>query len=103
MKGGDWCHFAERVARTSLHRKIKGGSLGHEDEKFSYVIVSKTQGNLPPARILRHPLKHPGNITFTLCAQEGLKQEIVSKRTPDKYKKARKLEWGDAWHLLRNE
>lgn len=96
MKGGDWCHFSERVARTSLHRKIKGGSLGHEDEKFSYVIVSKMPRVLPYARILRHPLKRPGNITFTLCSQEGLKQEIISKRTPDRYKEARKLEWGSS-------
>lgn len=95
MSGGDWCHFAARVERSSFHRKLKGGTLGHEDEKFSYIAVAKSSCTLPTARILRHPQKRSGHICFTLCTQEGLKQEIISKRTPEAYKEARKLEWGD--------
>jgi len=96
MAGGDWCHFSERVDRTSLHRRLKGGTLGYEDEKYSYAAVSKTHTNLPNSRVLRHPLKRSGHVVLTLCtANEGLKQETVSKRTPEAYKLARKLEWGD--------
>ncbi|PGH50652.1 hypothetical protein CRI70_11035, partial [Streptomyces sp. Ru87] len=39
--GRDWCHFAARVGRSSLHRQVKGGSLPYEDEKFSYVVATR--------------------------------------------------------------
>jgi ribosomal protein RSM22 (predicted rRNA methylase) len=97
MPPDDWCHFAQRVERSSMHRRLKGGSLGHEDEKFSYVAVAKEACVLPQARILRHPLRRSGHSIFMLCTAEGLKQETVSKRTPELYKKARDLEWGDSF------
>ncbi|MBU7599344.1 small ribosomal subunit Rsm22 family protein [Streptomyces sp. P38-E01] len=49
VPGQDWCHFSVRVARSSLHRQIKGGSLGHEDEKFSYVAAVRREDLAPPA------------------------------------------------------
>jgi ribosomal protein RSM22 (predicted rRNA methylase) len=94
MVGTDWCHFSERVERSSFHRRIKGGSLGYEDEKFSYVAVSKQPCKLPYARVLRHPVKRSGHLMLTLCtADEGLKVETVSKRYPEDYRLARNLEW----------
>jgi ribosomal protein RSM22 (predicted rRNA methylase) len=97
MTDGNWCHFSERIERSSLHRRIKLGALGYEDEKFSYVIFSKTQVSLPEARILRHPQKRSGHVILSLCTKaEGLKQQTVSKRTPELYKLARKLDWGDS-------
>lgn len=97
MPANDWCHFSERIDRTSMHRKMKGGSLGYEDEKYSYFIASKTPVTLPDARILRHPDKHSGHIRLNLCTPEGLQNVTVSRRDGDLYKKARKLEWGDAF------
>lgn len=96
MSGSDWCHFSERVERSVLHRRLKGGSLGYEDEKYSYVVVSKSACALPPARILRHPQKRSGHVLLRLCtAHNGLQDAIVSKRTPEAYREARKAEWGD--------
>lgn len=99
MAGGDWCHFAVRVERTSLHRKLKGGVLSYEDEKFSYVAVSRSPQPLPTSRILSEPQRHSGHVALKLCTKhEGLQNIILSKKRGDIYKQARKSEWGDAFH-----
>lgn len=100
MKEGDWCHFAARVERSSLHRRLKGGSLGHEDEKFSYVLFSKEQNGNGGDRILRHPLKRSGHVHFKLCTLQGVQDKIVTKKQGALYKLARDLEWGDEFKLI---
>lgn len=97
MAQSDWCHFSARIARSSLHRQIKQGTLGHEDEKFSYIAVSKNLVELPSARIIRHPKKHSGHINFKLCSKEGLIEKTISKREGERYKEAKDLEWGDSF------
>ena len=99
MTGGDWCHFAARVERSSLHRRIKGGSLGYEDEKFSYVAATKTAFPFPPSRILKQPSRHSGHIVLKLCTPQGVRQPTISKKMGDLYKQARKAEWGDIFPL----
>jgi ribosomal protein RSM22 (predicted rRNA methylase) len=95
MAVNDWCHFAERVQRTSAHRLAKAAELGYEDEKYSYMVFAREPVKLPGARIVRHPRKHSGHIQFELCTAEGLKGETLSKKHGDRYKQARKLEWGE--------
>jgi len=95
MSGGDWCHFAERIERTSQHRQIKSGTKGHEDEKFSYVVASKMPFQHHGSRILRHPQKHSGHVTLELCTSDGLQKRTISRKEGDFYKEARKLEWGE--------
>jgi ribosomal protein RSM22 (predicted rRNA methylase) len=95
MPDNDWCHFSERVERTSLHRKLKSGTLGYEDEKYSYVIATKVPAVPCNARVLRHTQKHSGHLQVELCAPEGLVRKTISKRDGELYKQARKWEWGD--------
>jgi len=95
MVDQNWCHFAERVQRSSEHRTAKGGELGYEDEKYSYLILAREQVVLPAARILRHPDKHSGHTRFELCTSEGLKHETVSRRHGGRYKIAKKAQWGE--------
>jgi ribosomal protein RSM22 (predicted rRNA methylase) len=97
MPSNDWCHFSVRLERSSQHRLAKGGSLGYEDEKFSYIIATKEAPWPATERILRHPLKRPGHSCFELCTIEGIQKKTISKRDPELYRAAKKLEWGDSY------
>ncbi|GAA2672117.1 hypothetical protein GCM10010400_37500 [Streptomyces aculeolatus] len=106
MEGtADWCHFAARVQRSALHRRVKGGELGHEDEKFSYVAAVRPGGTAgtgaaapAAARVVRHPQLRKGLVLLELCtAGEGLARTTVSKRQGPRYRAARDVRWGDAW------
>ncbi|MCQ4084708.1 small ribosomal subunit Rsm22 family protein [Streptomyces sp. RB6PN25] len=99
VQGDDWCHFAARVTRSSLHRQVKGGSLPYEDEKFSYVAAVRSQGAHPaPGRVVRHPQLRKGQVLLDLCLPEGaLERTTVTKRQGELYRAARDAEWGDRW------
>jgi ribosomal protein RSM22 (predicted rRNA methylase) len=97
MTGGSWCHFAERLPRTSEHRLAKSAELSYEDEKYSYVVFARRAAALPEARIVRHPRKHSGHVELEICMAEGLKRTTVSRREGERYKRARKAEWGDTF------
>ncbi len=95
---GDWCHFSQRVERTSQHRQLKGGALGYEDEKFSYLIAAKSAAPCTGARIVRHPGKHSGHVKLALCTPQGkIENRTVTRSSKEAYKRARKAEWGDLW------
>lgn len=96
--GADWCHFAARVSRSSLHRQVKGGSLAYEDEKFSYVAATRFPAVPAAARVTRKPQIRKGLVLLELCTKdEGLRRDTVTKRHGALYKQARDAEWGDAW------
>lgn len=99
IKAGDWCHFSTRLERTKLHRLLKEGTLGFEDEKFSYLVVSREPKEITnQARILRHPLKGSGHVRLTLCTHEGnFEETIVSRKDKDIYRSSRDAKWGDLW------
>ncbi|MFE2019718.1 small ribosomal subunit Rsm22 family protein [Streptomyces sp. NPDC059499] len=96
--GTDWCHFSARVSRSSLHRRVKGGSLSHEDEKFSYVVATRFPTDPVGARVTRRPQIRKGQVLLELCTrEEGLQRATVTKRHGDLYRAARDTAWGDAW------
>ncbi|MFG3345047.1 small ribosomal subunit Rsm22 family protein [Streptomyces sp. NPDC048018] len=97
VPGTDWCHFAARVSRSSLHRKVKGGSLPYEDEKFAYVAASRFPVTPVAARITRRPQIRKGQVLLDLCGPDGLGRDTVTKRHGPLYKQARDAEWGDPW------
>ncbi|MFI6640074.1 small ribosomal subunit Rsm22 family protein [Streptomyces sp. NPDC050504] len=98
VPGKDWCHFSARVSRSSLHRRVKGGSLPYEDEKFAYVVGVRFAAEPVPARITRKPQIRKGQVLLELCTEEeGLRRETVTKRHGPLYRGARDAEWGDGW------
>ena len=90
----DWCHFAARVERSSLHRRIKGADLGYEDEKYSYVALAREPVTTAAARIVGRPRHHPGLIELKACTPAGLTAVRVTKRERDRFRAARHAEWG---------
>jgi ribosomal protein RSM22 (predicted rRNA methylase) len=90
----DWCHFAARVERSSLHRRIKGADLGYEDEKYSYVALAREPVAPATSRIVGRPRHHPGLIELDTCTPAGLTTVCVSKRERDRFRAARHAEWG---------
>jgi ribosomal protein RSM22 (predicted rRNA methylase) len=97
VPGTDWCHFSARVSRSSLHRKVKGGSLPYEDEKYAYVAAVRFPATPTTGRVVRRPQIRKGQVLLELCAPEGLGRETVTKRHGPLYKQARDAEWGDSW------
>ncbi|MFD3804650.1 small ribosomal subunit Rsm22 family protein [Streptomyces sp. NPDC058611] len=100
--GQDWCHFSARVSRSSLHRKVKGGSLAYEDEKFSYVAATRFPVEPAAFRITRRPQIRKGLVLLELCGPQdgdapGLTRATVTKRHGDLYKAARDVDWGREW------
>jgi ribosomal protein RSM22 (predicted rRNA methylase) len=94
----DWCHFSQRLERTSEHRQLKGGALGYEDEKFSYLIAGRVKPAAAGARIVRHPRTHRGHIQLMLCTPEGhIETRTVTRSDREAFRQARKAEWGDLW------
>jgi ribosomal protein RSM22 (predicted rRNA methylase) len=92
---GDWCHFAVRLASSSAQRSAKGARRGFEDEKFSYVVASRTaDADRARPRILRHPVVRPGHVRFRLCTASGIEEATVARSDPG-YRDARKASWAD--------
>lgn len=97
MPNTDWCHFAARLERSSLHRQLKQGTLSYEDEKFSYVALSKTPAPTAPTRIIRRPTHNPGLVELTLCRGSAIETHHVRKRDKEKFRAARHASWGEPW------
>jgi ribosomal protein RSM22 (predicted rRNA methylase) len=99
LKSDDWCHFAVRLDRSKLHKLLKGGDLGYEDEKFSYLVALREP---PPqaepfSRIVRHPFVEPRAVKLQLCGPGGLSSPRVRASEKVAFKAARKADWGARW------
>ena len=92
----DWCHFARRVARSRLHRQVKSADVPWEDEKFSYVAVSRKRATAVGARVIARPRKASGRVTLKLCRPDGSAgDQLFSRRDGAQFRRASRSDWGD--------
>jgi ribosomal protein RSM22 (predicted rRNA methylase) len=92
----DWCHFAQRLPRSRAHKQVKSAVLPFEDEKFSYVVVSRHPIARRPSRVLAQPHVSKVEVTAKLCTRDGLATVKVPHREKKAYAQARRWRWGDA-------
>jgi ribosomal protein RSM22 (predicted rRNA methylase) len=96
LQAPDWCHFTQRLPRSRAHKQIKGVELPFEDEKFSYVALTRAPVARRPARVLAQPVVGKVEVTAKLCTPDGLVQAKVPRRAKADYARARRWRWGDA-------
>jgi ribosomal protein RSM22 (predicted rRNA methylase) len=92
----DWCHFAKRLPRSRDHIQVKGVDVPFEDEKFSYVVLTRTPTIRIDARVLAPPVVTKGAVSAKLCTADGLVHDVVARRDGATYRRNKTWRWGDA-------
>jgi len=92
----DWCHFSQRLPRLRAHMQLKGAELPFEDEKFSYVALTRKPVASRRARVLAQPVLSKIEVTAKLCTAQGLEIARARRRDRVAYARARRWRWGDA-------
>jgi ribosomal protein RSM22 (predicted rRNA methylase) len=91
----DWCHFAQRLPRSRDHQRIKGASVPFEDEKFSYVVLTRSPPRGIDARVLAPPRVTKSAVTAKLCTAQGVVTDSAARRDGDAYRRRKSWRWGD--------
>jgi len=92
----DWCHFTQRLPRSRVHKQLKSAELPYEDEKFSYVALTRAPAARHPARVLAQPVVTKVAITARLCTDQGILNAVAARRQKAAYQRFKKIAWGDA-------
>ena len=95
LPADDWCHSIVRVERSKVHKFVKDADVPYEDEKFSYIAISREKIDNSGARILRHPNISSGFIKVKLCNNGNIEEKTITKKEKDLFKKVKKLKCGD--------
>ncbi|MDU1665711.1 MAG: small ribosomal subunit Rsm22 family protein, partial [Bradyrhizobium sp.] len=93
----DWCHFVQRLARSRAHRELKGADVPFEDEKFSFIALTRQPASQRPgARVLAQPLVTKVGATAKLCRADGTAAVVsIPRRDKPAFAAARRWDWGD--------
>ncbi|MFM2422896.1 MAG: hypothetical protein RL291_1426 [Pseudomonadota bacterium] len=98
MRDGQWCHFNVRLPRTRLHQSIKAAEAPFEDERFTYLVLSRD----PPSdatgtwsRTMADPRATKATVTLKVCNADGLGELAIPTRDRPAAKHAKGTSWGD--------
>lgn len=100
LRGGTpWCHFSTRLARSRLHRQMKGAEAPFEDEKFLCLIFTRQPQPAFGARVIGQPRKEKLGIRLELCAPDGKAKalRVGKKESSEARLAARRAGWGSVW------
>lgn len=95
-KNEGWCHFSLRLSRSKEHRKVKLGTLGYEDEPYSYFIASKEV--LPRTAfvsLVERPKVSKHSVELTYCSSSGIQKTQIDRSNKELFKIAKKKKWGE--------
>ena len=94
---GDWCHFPQRLDRPAFQRRVKEGTAGWEDAKFSYAALARFGPAAPIwGRLIHQPQVHKGTVELIVSSVAGIVRPEVPKRDRPAYRAAADHRWGDA-------
>jgi len=96
MAEPDWCHFTQRLPRSRAHMQLKAAEVPYEDEKFSYLVLSRHAPAERAARVLTQPQLTKIAASVKLCSDDGVGIVTFPRRDKAAYARAKKLAWGDA-------
>jgi ribosomal protein RSM22 (predicted rRNA methylase) len=96
MRSSDWCHFSVRLPRSRDHKLAKAADVPFEDERFSYLAVTRSQvAAAEGERVIAPARVGKGEIVLRTCTDQGLADRCISRRDRLDYKAAKRLGWGD--------
>ncbi|NPV23614.1 small ribosomal subunit Rsm22 family protein [Bradyrhizobium aeschynomenes] len=97
----DWCHFVQRLARSRAHRELKGADVPFEDEKFSFIALTRHPvSQRPTGRVLAAPVVTKVGATAKLCRADGTAAVVsIPRRDKPAFAAARRWDWGDGVEL----
>ena len=95
----DWCHFVQRLERTKTQMFLKGAEKNYEDEKYIYLLASRTRKpDLTGNRVLAKPHQFSHRIDILYCsakAETPQQVKIHKKSHKTLFKRVKKLKRGD--------
>jgi len=96
LSENDWCHFCARIARSRLHRQLKGADMGYEDEKYCFMAFSKISPEQSYQRLIKEPTISKAEVKAEVCTAQGeIERKVIPIRDKATYKNAKKWRWGN--------
>ena len=95
--GPDWCHFVVRLERSRIQKHLKKGVLGYEDEKYSYLLMSKSPIHSPGKRIISRPDITKYSVSFDICSEKNGHTVVKKRENKNKFQIMKKSVRGDLY------